>query len=508
MLKKTVATLLMILLILTPVMLLIGYLPASASTQFRDLIAEAAILADVDSGEILFQHNIGVRHPADALARIMTLLLAVESIAGGYAYEDDPIEMTETAWEGITARNTTLNIRQGEIMPLLDLMYAAFVGAAAEANNMLAEHIAGSVDAFVMMMNARAAELGAENTNFTNAHGLFNERQFTTAYDQFVIFREATSSELFLEVAGVFRHNIEATNASDARRLTSSNSLLNQSGRYFFRHNKAGIASITFEGGHSYVGVSESEGLSLIAVILGSDEIMLEDESFDMRNLTEARRLFEWGYAQFGWRTILSTTSLVSRAPITHGAGADYVLLRPESEIRLLLNNDIPLEDFVRHIRIFSVENDEPLVAPIVAGDILGEITIIRAGVEFGPIQLLAHTNVDLHSFEFMRRQVADVLSSQAAQYVIWGLVILVLAYIALIVRYNINRRKRLARIADAKQKLAEERQQALQAEYEERQAYYDARNVSGTSANTQQGMALRQNPRPPQRQDPRRGGR
>ncbi|MCL2392530.1 MAG: hypothetical protein FWC66_08015 [Oscillospiraceae bacterium] len=467
MLKKIAIPLVLIL-----ATLLFASMPVLASTQFQDLVAESAVLVEVDSGEVLFAHNMNLSHPADALARIMTLHLAVNAIESYEAFEDDLVEMTQSAWEGITSRNTTLNIRPGEIMPLSDLMLAAFVGGAAEACNMIAEHIAGSVDAFIEMMNARASEIGAVNTVFINTHGLFDEGQNTTAMDQFLIFREAISSELFLEISGVFRHTLEATNTSDVRRLIGSNSLLNRNSRYFFSHNKAGIASITFEGGHSYVGLSEQDDLSLIVVILGSDEVMLEDESFDLRNLSEARRLSEWGYAQFGWRTILPST-VVARAPVTHGAGADFVNLRPETEIRLLLNHDVDLDEFVRHVTIFSEENDEPLIAPVETGDILGEITITRNGEEFGPIPLLANTNVELHNFEFIRRQVMDILSSDTTRFIIFGLIFLVVGYIALLIRYNVMRRKRFQKIAQAKQQLAEDRKLALEEEQKQRSAYY-----------------------------------
>ena len=464
------------LLILVPAMLLFSYKPAEATSSFQEIIAVSAILAEADSGQMLFEHNMRQRHPADSLAKIMTLLLAVCAIESGEATEEDLVTMTETAWFDITNRSSTQNIRPGEEMTLSDLMYSALVGGANEACNLIAEHIAGSVDSFVEQMNVRAVELGGTNTNFTNPHGQYDVNQFTTAQDQFIIFRDAVSKPLFAEIAGVFRYTAESTNVSEVRRLTGTNSLLNSNGKYYFRHCIAGMASITFEGGHSFVGIAESDGLSLIAVILGSDEIMMEDESFDMRNLSEARRLFEWGYSQFSWRTIISSTEPVARAPILHGAGADFVNLRAESEIRLLLNNSILPDAFERTITIYSVETDEPLIAPIEVGEVLGEISLRHGGVVYGPVLLVANTSVELHRFEFIRIQIADMLASQTARYVIWGLVLLLACYIALVVRYNIIRRKRLHRIALAKRRLAEERLQAQEEERAERE-YRQSRN-------------------------------
>jgi len=469
---KKIATIL----ILISILLFMVSTPVSASTTFRDIVAQSAILADADSGEVLFAHNINLVQPADALARIMTLHLAIYAIEAGHAYENEYVEMTESAWEGITSAHTTLNIRPGEIMPLIDLMHAAFVGEAAEACNMIAEHIAGSVDAFIVRMNARARYLGANNTNFVNTYGRFHGAQLTTAHDQFLILSAAAGNELFTEVAGTFTRTIPETNRSDARRLRSSNSLLNQNGIYFFRYNIAGMASVTFEGGHSYAGISEADGLTLVAIILGSDEVMRPDNSVDLRNLSEARRLFEWGYTQFGWHTVLSTSDIVASAPITHGAGRDTVNLRPESEIRLLINNDIPMDSFVRNITVFSVEEDDPLVAPIEAGEILGEITLVRDGVTHGPIPLVAATGVELHRFEFIRRQISDVLASDTARNILFGLGALILLYFILVIRYNVKRRSRMRRVAQQKQQLTEERRVAAETQYDERSAYYGQR--------------------------------
>ena len=451
---KRIATLIIIL----SVTLLYPGKPAKAATPFRDLAAVSAVLAEAGTGEVLFGHNINRRHPADALSKNMTLLLAVTACAN---YEADPreiIEMTESACTEYGAGDSPL-LTPGEEITLLDLMYCAYVGGSKEACNMIAEHISGSVGAFVTRMNAYAREIGCENTNFTNTHGQYNINQYTTAMDQFSIHSEAIVNPLFAEISGTYRYTTAATNLSEPRTLVGSNSLLNTSGKYYFAPCMSGLASATYEGGYSFVAFAEADELSLISVVLGSDVIILEDESTQMRNLTEARRLFEWGFSQFGWRTILSSTELVDKAPVTDGAGADFVNLRPESSIRLVLDNDIPLEQFVRDVTIYSVDRDEPLVAPVMAGDILGEITITYNGIKYGPIRLVANTNVELHRLVFIKMQIIELLSGKLARIIIWTLSLLVVAYIALVVRYNVIRQKRLRRIKAAKRKLAEERQ-------------------------------------------------
>ena len=453
-LKKTA-----ILITLLTVMLLNMFSLASAASRFEDVIARSALLAEVDSGTILFGHNENTPQPIGDLTKIMTLLLAVEAVEDGRANAQNYVTMTESAWEDIGPNSSTRNIQPGEEMTLLDLMYSAFVGNANEACNMIAEYLSGSVSSFVAEMNRRAAEIGATNTTFVNPHGQYDSNHYTTAHDLFLIFRAAIKSELFLEITGTIRHIVPETNLSDSRRLINNNSLLNSAGRYYYRNLKSGSASSQFEGGYSFVGYAETGGMGLISVILGSDVIIHADQSTDLRNFTETRRLFDWGFSNFGIRTIISTSTLITRVPVEHGAGADFVNLRPESSIELLLDNSIPLDQFVREITIYSEQRGETLSAPITAGEVLGEVTITRNGVEYGTVLLLANTNIELHRFRQIWIQIEEALATPLVRNIIIALCFLIAIYVALIVRYNIIRRKRIQAIKRNKQRLIEERQ-------------------------------------------------
>ena len=448
-----------ILSILLPAMLIISNITANAAKPFRDLIAQAAILAEADTGEILYQHNINVRRPADALTRVMTMILVISAIENGDTDNEEIIEMTESALSDIVDKSSTMGISPGDKMPLIDLMHCAFIAGAQEACNLLAEHIAGSVDEFVTMMNERAEELGCDKTHFTNPSGLYNADQYTTALDQYKIYREAMSYSLFEEVSGKYRYTLESDEDSESRRITGANPLLNSnsSNKYYYRQCRSGISSITYEGGHSFAGLAESDELSLIVVVLGSDAVIFEDKSAEMRNLTEARRLFEWGFDEFEWRTILSSTELVRKVPVVHGAGADFVIVRAEKEIRLIVDKGIPPEEFIRTITIYSEKLGEPLIAPIEAGTVLGEVTVTRRGEDYGTRKLIATTGIDLHRLEFMMIQLREMLSSSIARTVIIVLILLVAAYAALVIRYNIMRVRRLRKIKEAKKRLIEE---------------------------------------------------
>jgi D-alanyl-D-alanine carboxypeptidase (penicillin-binding protein 5/6) len=310
------------------------------------------------------------------------------------------------------------------------------------------------------MMNEKANEIGAENTRFANPHGRYSESQYTTAYDMYLIFSEAMRNALFAEVASTFRHVTEGIDETESRVMTTTNALLNQSSRYYYRNAISGRESATFEGGYSLIAFAEEDGLALISVILGSNVHIFEDESTDIRSYSETLRLFQWGYTNFAWRDVLKITDLLDRVPVLHGSGADFVNVRPEEPLSLLLNNAVPTDAFERHITIFSKENDEPLVAPIEAGELLGEVVISRDGVIYARTNLVANTNISLSGVEYIRGHVWDLLSSAAARTVMLILGGLLIVYILLVVRYNIVRANRLRRIKEAKNDIIRDRHQ------------------------------------------------
>ncbi|MCL2627530.1 MAG: D-alanyl-D-alanine carboxypeptidase [Oscillospiraceae bacterium] len=436
----------------------LAFIPAAASSHFGNIAASSAILAEKGTGIVLFDKNMHQRHPADSLTKVMTLLLAAQAIENDEISDNELIEITDAAWHDIDGSSTTQGISPGSVMTFIDLMYAAFVGSSNEACNMIALRLAGNIKSFVDIMNNNAAELGLADTNFVNPHGQHHSNQYTTAYDMYVLYSEASKSVLFNEISSTYRHVTERSEETDSRNLVSTNSLLNQNGIYFYRYCNSGIASITYEGGHSLVAAAEEEGLSLISVVLGAKAIINDDESVNLQHFTETHRLFLWGYQNFGWREILKTTDLLARVPVLHGSGADSVNVRPEEPLTLLLDNSIPSESFIFNITIFSEVRNSPLVAPIEAGDKLGEVIITFNGVEYAKIALVANTNIELNGIEFMRRQISDILSTPLARNIIIVLIIIVAIYAALVIRYNIMRINRLRRIRDAKNEIIRER--------------------------------------------------
>ena len=156
--------------------------PASA-LEDPGIDSRVAVVLDRKTGEVFYEQNADLRIYPASTTKIMTVLLAVEAIESGSVSAYDDVTATQNMTYDLIADGSNAGILVGETMPLINLLYCAMLPSANEACNVIAEFIGGSIPAFIERMNARAVELGCENTHFTNTHGLPDINHYTTASD-------------------------------------------------------------------------------------------------------------------------------------------------------------------------------------------------------------------------------------------------------------------------------------------------------------------------------------
>lgn len=422
------------------------------------LIAQSAILVERDSGTVLYEYNADERRAPDSMVKLMTLLLAAEAVESGDVLRNEYVTASEGAFFDITSDSETRGITAGESMPFIDLMYCAFVGSANEACNIIAEHVSGSVGQFVELMNKRARELGCADTVFTNTHGQKDTRQYSTARDLSKITIEAAKSPLFTEVAGAISHTTAATDTSAPRSMTNSNYMLDEDRtRFYYKYAVFGKVSATYESGYGCTEYAERNGMSLISVMLGSSAIVTDDGTI-YQNMTETKRLLEWGFESYSWRTVLAKTKLVGKVPVELGDGADYVNLRVAEDVILLLRNDVEDSSVTRELRLYGSDDDGALTAPVEAGAVLGELDVFVDGRLMKTVKLEADASIGLQRVSLLRRQIMAALGSTWFKVIVIIAALLFAAYAAIVIRYNVIRARRVREIQAKKQNLAEHR--------------------------------------------------
>ena len=381
--------------------------PAALALEEPVLHAEAVVLADMDSGNVLYEKNMNARRSPASLTKIMTGLLAVEAVERGELTLDQEIAAPSNCWDGMDLDSSNAEISPGEVMTFQDYLYCALVKSANEACNVIAVAVCGNIQNFVNRMNTRAAELGATHTHFSDTNGLSDENHYTTAYDLFLISREAMKHELFETAVNCTSYEIPATNTHAARTLHNSNALLCNDGAYGDGYLYTGASGVktgyTFAAGYCLVSTAERKGVQLIAVVLGGGGVLnTGEESYG--NFTTTINLYDWGFANFSYREVLHEGETVTTVPVQYARGNASAVLRATKSVTLLLPTEYTEEDITLHSTI-----DYPsLTAPVAQGAQLGSVEIVIRGNTYATVPLAAAADVAADRGAYLKAQIAE----------------------------------------------------------------------------------------------------
>ena len=247
--------------------------------QGPDITSTAAVIMEDSTNTTLYAKNMDqVLYPG-ATVKVMTTLLALEN-----TQLSDQVTMTATGVSGVTDGGANISAQIDEIFTVEQCLYAIMLASANDVALQLAEHIGGSVDGFVQMMNARATELGCTNTVFTNPTGLPDENQHTTAHDMALIMKAAADNESFQTIASTASYTIPATNVSGGDRVLTNNNAA------YYQYCTGGREGYTEASGSTLVCSAQKNGITLIAVVL---------QGTSGTTATEAASLLNYGFDNF-----------------------------------------------------------------------------------------------------------------------------------------------------------------------------------------------------------------
>lgn len=434
-------------------------LPAAAVSD-PAVSSPTVMVTDRRTGEVLFSRNADQRIYPASTTKVLTVLLAIEAVEHGDVYLNDAVTATESAMRDLIAEGSTAGILPGETMTLEHLLYCAMVASANEACNIIAEHVAGSIDAFVKRMNDRATELGCTSSHFVNTHGLPNDQHYITASDFSLIAMEAARHPQFMKICGTAEILIPATNVSQERTLHNSNALICSDSMYGSDYVYEGASGIktghTNAAGYCLASTASRDGLDFLALVFGAPD---SDTCF-----LDSIALFDWAFGSFSYRELLKSTENIASVDIAMGSNVDYVNLRPSSSISALLPNDVELSEFHKDIRVYALENGNPVNAPVAAGEVLGEVTVTRGGRSYGTVKLVASSSVELSRMQYIKSQIRETTHQKNFRIAVVVLGLLLFLYIVWVIIYRIKRIRYLRAVRAAKRaRLAAAAQKAAQ---------------------------------------------
>ena len=232
--------------------------------QGPEITSTAAVIMEDSTNTVLYAKNADQQLYPGGTVKVMTTLLALEN-----TQLTDQVTMTDTGVSGVTDGGANISAQLDEVFTIEQCLYAMMLSSANDIALQVAEHIGGSVEGFVQMMNDRAAQLGCTGTVFTNPTGLPDENQHTTAHDMALIMKAAIDNDTFRTIAGTTSYTISATNASGGERVLTNNfSMLNSANAAYYPNCIGGREGYTEASGSTLVCGAEKNGTTLIAVVL------------------------------------------------------------------------------------------------------------------------------------------------------------------------------------------------------------------------------------------------
>jgi D-alanyl-D-alanine carboxypeptidase (penicillin-binding protein 5/6) len=324
-------------------------------------------------------------------------------------------------------------------------------------------------------MNDRAAELGCKGTHFMNPHGMPDDNHYTTAADLRLITEEALKYPLFETISNTLSYSIPATNLSDARVLQNTNGLINPNAVMYPNYLYEPAAGIktghTNAAGYCLISTAEKNTVKLLCIVLGSDTSEKDDGTLDFHNFTDTIDLYEWLYNHFSIQTVVSADTPMADVAVEMGSDADRVTVHPQADLAAVLPNDTDLSLYEKKITIFSERDETPVVAPVRAGDVLGELEVSKDGQVLGTIPLVASVDVSLSHAVYLKQGLHNFFAKPVVLIALLVILAIVILYLVSYIRYQRRRRIRAQEMRRRRQQEEEyyrrQQEEALRREFE-----------------------------------------
>lgn len=312
---------------------------------------------DADSGRVLFEQNVREARDIASITKLMTALVAAERAAD---LEEEVVIRPE--WTG--AEGSSIYLQAGERVTLKTLLYGLLLNSGNDAALAVAGHCAGDVGTFVDWMNQRAAQLGMEQTHFTNPSGLSEDGHCSTAYDMALLARACLENEVVAQIVSTRSITL------GTRSFTNHNKLL-----WLYEGCTGMKTGYTQAAGRTLVSSAQREGQTLIAVTLNAPN-----------DWADHAALFDYGFAAYPLRKLCGAGEAVRRVPVT-GSLVRFVTAVTENGCSYPLHTD---ESVTAEISL-----PDQLSAPIRAGEELGSLSFFCGGELIGQTKLIAAAGVD-----------------------------------------------------------------------------------------------------------------
>jgi D-alanyl-D-alanine carboxypeptidase (penicillin-binding protein 5/6) len=373
-----------------------------------ELNSEAVYMMDMNTGDVLVNINADEQRSPASMTKIMTAIIMLDYFDG------DPDAMQSTKYSAGTEAfdelyelgASTADIQPYEEVTCYDLLYALMLPSACEAANIIAIGMCGNVDDFVEKMNAKAEELGMENTHFANPHGLYDENNYSSCEDVAKMCTYAIENySVFTDVVSTYSYTLSPTEYhTEGTTVYNTNYMLSSDSLYSYSYCRGIKTGTLNEAGRCLASYAVNNGQRYMTVTMGApmekkDEDVKKGEEDSSSvyaadtvyyNLIDHINLYEWAFNWLDEASFVDKSSELCEAYVEYGENKrDYVTLKPKSGFSKIWPTYISTDEVEQDITVY-----DNIVAPVYAGDELGMLTLTYEGEVIAEIPLVATESV------------------------------------------------------------------------------------------------------------------
>lgn len=405
---------------------------AIASPPHIDISSESCVLIDFDTGEVLFEKNSHKQMYPASTTKIMTAILTLENTN----LTDKVIIDKQTPFTD----GSRMYVKEGEEFTVDQLLHALLIESANDSAVALAKHIAGSTEEFAKLMNKRAKELGALNTNFTNPHGLPDEKHVTTAYDLSMIAKYGMTLPKFKEIVKTIKYQIPATEKTpEIRYFRNRNRLLHgigPSNQIKYKGKWIDIkydivdgikTGYTTKAEQCLVSTAFKDNRRVISVVLKTNR---------PNQYLDSRKLIDYGFDNFKKINVINSGTKLKTIEIENGIEKTLDLLTQDSISKIVPNDTI--ESNIKQ----KIELSSDIKAPITKGEVLGTVSFSLNGEVIGSTNLIAKSSVDEKQLYKIIKRIQDP-QNMSLYKIILGVIVVFLVWRTVVTIRRVRRKRR-----------------------------------------------------------------
>ena len=409
------------------------------------LSSSHALVINLNTGVEVFGKGADETVFPASITKILTAVLVIEACPD----LEEKIEVTKSAMNRVDLYSSQAGLLVGEHISIRDLLGLLMVKSACDAASVLAEHVAGSEEAFAELMNEKAAELGCVGTHFVNSSGTHDVNHYTTPHDMALITQYALKNPAFIEFFSMKQVQTSETELSKKRFFSTTNYLIdaNRGGKYYYKFATGGKTGTTTPAGRCLVSTAQKGEAEYLCLVFGAegDSSKNVNKAFD-----DTIALFKWCFDNLSVVKIAANDGAQFETKLRYAWNHDYVTLTVSQDVYAVMPNGadatVNRDDAEGTATGLLVSADIPdhLDAPVAQGDTAGTATYFFRD-EDGSVTTLAtapiivYESVDRNFFSYIFTKIGSFFSSTPVLIIFIVLLTALIGYVV----YRLIRRSR-----------------------------------------------------------------